>query len=134
MAPGRGNIAAIVDKLKTRKEWPLRCQAGATKWQVTLYSGSFNMRNMKQQDLQALREISKFSAGPLVDVAKYPFFGGGKCHPCTDSFTTFAPSSFATELNYVAPPLLVASLKLINDEHNIGLIQPSKLFGEDKLS
>jgi len=126
MAPGRGNLGAIVAKLKAKGTWPLR-----KTWKIFLYSGAFNMKGMTDKDLAALKEISALAqqdGNYLNDVAKFPFFGRKDSHPVTDSFTTFAPTSFAADINMVAQPVLIALLKLLNDEHNMGLIKPDKLY------
>merc|ERR1740121_1724961 len=84
MAPCRGNLNAIVQRLQTMDAWPL-----STKWSVRLYSGKYNMKGMTLGDISALREIMKNSDCPLVDMAKFVCFGGAASHPCTSNFTTF---------------------------------------------
>lgn len=133
MAPGRGNLAAIVDRLRAMNKWPL---PGKT-WKISLYSGQFNMKGMSSADIAALKEIgaqATQAGNPLLDAAKFPFFGGKDCHQCTSSFTTFAPETFASQLNLEANPLLIAFLKLLNDEHNKGLVAPEKLYKSGQLS
>lgn len=135
MGPGRGNLGAIVAKLKSMNAW----NTVATKeWHVHLYSGGFNMKNMETDDVDAIKEFARLGyakhGGGLVDAAKFLFFGGKKCHDWTDSFTTFAPEQFSSKLNLHGDPLLIAFLKLLNDEHNLGLVKPDKLFQKRPLS
>jgi len=121
--PGRGNLGAIVKHLTESGAWPIKA-----KWKVNMYSGAFNMNGMTEGDIDALSEIMACSDVPLVDIAKFPFFGGKACHACTASFTTFACDSFAGQLNLWAPQL-AAALKMFNDEFNASLIYPGlKLF------
>jgi len=92
---------------------------------------------MTPTDLTAIKEIADLAyqnGNPLSDAAKFPFFGGQQAHPVTSSFTTFALPQFAADLNMVAQPVLIALLKLLNDEHNMGLIKPDKIYrkGKDK--
>merc|ERR1719215_1681491 len=92
------------------------------------------MKGMTDKDLEALKEMSVLaqqSGNPLNDAAKFPFFGAKDAHPVTDSFTTFAPTQFAADLNMVAQPVLIALLKLLNDEHNMGLIKPDRIYRKD---
>merc|ERR1719163_2761401 len=95
------------------------------KWNVSFYSGSYNIRNMKGEDLKALETLCNRSDTPLVDMAKYPFFGGDDCHPWTASLTTFAMETFTCDLNMCAP-LLAAALKLFNDDHNTSLVEATE--------
>lgn len=136
MSPARGKFGAIVDGLKERKTWPLEGRHGRTKWRISMYSGQFNMKGMRETDLAALREIELYAHEdrPFVDVAKFPFFGGKDSHPWTESFSTFAPNNFASTLAYNADPLVVAMLRLITDEVNIGLVGPTKIFEKDGLT
>lgn len=135
LAPGRGNIGALMEGLRARGAWP----APKARWNLSMYSGSFNMRGMYDSDIVALSEFMKCSDKPLVDCGKFPFFGGNDCHRWTESLTTFALPDFASNIN-AQSPLLAASLKLFNDEHNAGLLKPSKIFkkpgldGEDELA
>jgi len=119
ISPGRGNLGAIVKRLKEKGPWPTRAR-----WRVSMYSGSNNMRGMTPEDLEALREIMNTCADkPLVDVGKFPFFGGKDCHPWTDSLTTFAMPNFAKELA-TTHPVHASMLKLFNDEFNATLVDP----------
>ena len=118
MAPGRGNLGAIVKQLETSGAWPLRA-----KWRVSMYSGSFNTRGMHDADLEALEVILGHSDTPLVDLSKFPFFGGKACHPVTASLATFSAPTFAAELTAKAP-LLVAAMVLFNEEFNQALVHP----------
>jgi len=124
LGPCHGNIAAILTTLKSMGQWPL-----SAKWELKLYSGSYNIGGMGQDDFQALGEIwRECSEEPLVDIAKFKFFGEKTSHSSTASFTTFALETFAGQLNFRAP-LLAAGLKLLNDEFNARLIFPAeKLF------
>jgi len=120
MAPGYGNIGAVVEELKKRGCWPL-----AAKFRVSLYSGSFNVRHMEDVDCSAICEIMRHSCAPLVDVAKYPFFGGKHAHPWTDALNTFVLRGFAEKVRQTRP-LLAVAMKLLNDELNSSLIAPGK--------
>jgi hypothetical protein len=126
MAPGRGNIGAIVKKLKDMGQWPLKKSL-----KVSIYSGGFNIRSMSPDDMAAIKEfaiMSNNAGNTFIDAAKFPFFGGKDNHPWTESFTTFAPDQFAGELNLAAHPLLIAFLKMLHIEFNKGLIAPNKLY------
>ena len=85
MAPGHGNLGAIVSWLKSQKQWPV-----SAKWRVSLYSGSFNSRGMQEADIEALGDIMRHSDEPLMNLSKFPFFGRQSCHPVTDSLGSFA--------------------------------------------
>jgi hypothetical protein len=125
MAPGHGNIGALVARLRSLGAWPLR-----PRWRVSMYTGSFNMRGMQEADLSALRAIMECTGGePLVDLSKFPFFGKDQCLPVTASIATFATPNFARRLCETAP-VLAAIFKLFNEEFNVGLVHPqnSKLF------
>jgi hypothetical protein len=131
MAPGRGNLGGMKKVLTQMGKWPLKQD-----FTVSLYSGSFNMRGMQLDDLPVLKEIAAQAAKgghPMMDAAKFPFFGKDNSHPWAESFTTFATEHFARELNLSANPLLVAALKALNDEHNMGLIAPEKLYKDREL-
>ena len=41
MAPGHGNLGALVNALRNLGAWPLRQE-----WHISIYSGSFNMRGI----------------------------------------------------------------------------------------
>jgi hypothetical protein len=116
MSPGRGNLRAITDSLKVLG--PLK-----HKWRILLYSGSFNMQGMSDGDIEALKELMVTSDRPLVDLAKFPFFGGDDSHNVTQSFTTFALPDFAMDLG-LQWPLLAATLQSFNAEFNARLIAP----------
>jgi len=118
MSPGHGNIGALLTRLRELQQWPLK-----PKWRVSMYSGSFNTRGMKEADLQALEDIMRCSDHPLVDMSKFPFFGGSQAHPVTDSFSVFALPSFAEQLSMM-DPLLAATWQSFNEEFNVGLIHP----------
>jgi len=120
ISPAKGNLGAIVRRLKEKKAWPLKA-----KWRVSMYSGSFNMRGMQDEDIQALKDIMACADSPLVDVGKFPFFGGKDCHPWTDSLTTFVIPGFANSLSSRWPEL-AAVMKTFNDEFNEELINPGK--------
>jgi len=128
IAPGSGNLGAIVDRLKSQGNWPLK-----QKWRVMLYSGGYNMKGMRQGDILALQDIMRHSDDPLVDLGKFPFFGGKDNHPWANSLTTFVEPDFAIKLND-RKPLLAALLKSFNDEFNKGLIAPSKIFERNSLT
>jgi hypothetical protein len=132
MAPGKGNLAAILNKLKENKAWPID-EKGQI-WKVGIYSGAFNMRGMTVDDNKAILEFANASGFPLLDAAKFPFFGGKHPHAWTDSFTTFAPPNFPQELNLHAHTILTAGLKMLNDEHNFGLVHPEKLYKTKELT
>merc|ERR550532_2629062 len=78
---------------------------------------------MKESDILALGTIMEHSDVPLVDVGKFPFFGGKDCHAWTDSLTTFASPSLARDLSSKWS-YLAGLLKLYNDEFNAGLVNP----------
>jgi len=118
MAPGRGNLGAIYKKLKNDSAWPLKA-----KWSVHMYSGTYNMKGMTEEDIVAIEELSRCGDSPLADLAKFPFFGGRNCHPWTESLTTFALPEFAKDVS-MRWPLLAAALKLLNNEMNQSLIAP----------
>ena len=59
MAPGHGNISAIITNI--RAQWPLKCN-----WRLSMYTGSFNTRGMTESDLEAIGDIMKCSDSPLV--------------------------------------------------------------------
>merc|ERR1712060_380591 len=106
-------------RLKDTGQWPLKA-----KWRVRLYSGSYNMKGMGPGDIDALYTIMKCSEEPMVDMAKYIFFGKDKNHACTSNFTTFALATFAQQLNINAP-LLAAALKVNSKLFHTKLIEPS---------
>lgn len=130
IAPGSGNIGAIVSKLKAFQRWPLRAN-----WRVTTYSGSYNMRGMTEEDISALEEIMACSVSPLIDMSKFPFFGGRSNHWWTESLTTFAMPGFAEVLSQKYP-FIGALLKKFNDDFNQTLIKPDekKLFKGSELT
>jgi len=130
IAPGHGNIAAIVTCLKDMRLWPLK-----QKLRVMMYSGSFNLASTTDADITALEEIMQHSDRPLVDLSKFPFFGGENSHQWADSLTTFVTPDFAPALTQ-RWPLLAAVLKVFNDEFNIWLVEPdvAKLFGKNTLT
>eukprot|EP00929_Paragymnodinium_shiwhaense_P045277 TRINITY_DN23149_c0_g1_i1.p1 TRINITY_DN23149_c0_g1~~TRINITY_DN23149_c0_g1_i1.p1 ORF type:complete len:397 (+),score=95.30 TRINITY_DN23149_c0_g1_i1:144-1334(+) len=129
LGPGRGHLGAVMQKLQSDGAWPPRATLS-----VSLYSGSYNMRGMQDSDLAAIQELVREAGQPLVDVGKYPFFGGDHCHPWTASLTTFATDTFAVDLNMVSP-LLAAALRLFNDSHNAALISPdSNIWKETPLT
>jgi hypothetical protein len=128
LAPPHGNLAAILQRLKSRNAWPLpKCQ----KWKVTMYTGAFNMAGMTHSDEDALREIMAQSDTPLVDIGKFPFFGKTEAHPWCDSFTTFAAADFGEQLAK-RWSIHAAMLKLFNDEFNAHLIGPEKKIWDKK--
>merc|ERR1712072_308769 len=90
---------------------------------------------MFEGDLRALKEIMDHSNEPLVDMSKFPFFGGKNCHKWANSLTSFATDTFAKRLAE-ARPRLAAALKSFNDEFNVHLIDPNndKLFKGSKLT
>jgi len=118
LAPGHGNLGAIVQELKRIDCWPLQA-----KWRVNLYSGAFNMKGMFEADFEAMSEIMEHSAQPLVDMSKFPFFGGKDSHRWAGSLTSFATPDFAKLLTDTHP-LLAAAMKSFNDEFNVHLIEP----------
>jgi len=118
IAPGFGNLGGILAKLKARNAWPLRAR-----FRVSMYSGAYNMKAMTDSDIAALKEF--VGHGVLMDVGKFPFFGGKDCHEWADSLTTFALPRFAADIS-VKAPLLAAALKLFNDEMNESLVSPFK--------
>jgi len=128
MGGGRGIIHRIVSELKAQYlkvigEWPAK-----PTWRVKMYSGSKNVRDTTNGDFQALQEIMTHSDTPLLDIAKFKFFGARDCHACTQNFAAFTVEHFASMLNLWAP-CLTAALKLLNDNFNAGLIYPGiKLF------
>lgn len=118
LAPGRGNLAAILAGLKAKGAWPLKA-----KWRVSMYTGSFNTRGTHPQDVDALAELVQAGDSPLVDLSKFCFFGKQHCHACTDSLATFALPVFAQEISE-QDPLLAALLTAFNTEFNATLINP----------
>lgn len=131
-APGRGNLAALVQDLSPSGSLT---PSGATSADITsaprtvnMYSGQFNIKGMSDLDLNALCLLVG-DKGVLVDAAKFPFFGGNQAHGLTKSFTTFAIPSFAPLLS-CRHPLIAAFWGLMNDEFNKKLIAPEKLFEE----
>lgn len=121
MGPCNGALHDIIARLQERRQWPLQA-----KWRVRLYSGSYNMRGMTEDDLKSLHDIIDCSkpGDTMLDMAKYVFFGKDRSHACTANFTTFAPKDFASELNINAP-LLGAALKLNSKLFHTKLIEPS---------
>jgi len=117
-APGFGHLGAILERLKKMNKWP-----PCAEFRVSMYSGQYNMERMTDSDIGALREFVGRGTHPLTDVAKFPFFGGKESHKWTDCLTTFATPDFAKHLSGLAP-MLVAALKLINDELNCALVSP----------
>merc|ERR1719253_2180340 len=73
----------------------------------------------------ALADIMRFSDIPLVDMSKFPFFGGKQCHALTASLGSFAFPGFAMRINR-QEPLLAAAWKSFNEEFNQELIHPDK--------
>jgi len=71
MAPGRGNLGSLFNKLRERNPRPLKA-----KWRITLYSGRYNMSSMTEADIAVIRERAAQSDIPLIDIGKHPFFGG----------------------------------------------------------
>lgn len=63
---------------------------------------------------------------PLLDVSKFPFFGGTDCHRWTDSLMTFVMPCFAKNLA-AKYPIVAGLLKKFNDDFNQHLIMPSAL-------
>lgn len=118
LAPGHGNLAAILAELKTMNAWPIKAS-----WRLFLYTGAFNMRGMFDSDMDALKQMMAYSKDPLIDMSKFPFFGAKNSHKWTASMTTFATPNFAVELAN-KHPLLAAALKSFNDEFNVHLIEP----------
>lgn len=118
MAPGHGNLGAVVARLRAAGRWPLRAR-----WRVSVYTGSFNTLGMRDADLDALRDMVAAGDSPLIDLSKFPFFGGAGCHPATASFGSFSLPSFGVVLAEKAP-LLAAVMVLFNQEFNQGLIHP----------
>jgi hypothetical protein len=119
MAPGHGNLGAIVARLRDTKRWPPHAR-----WRVSMYTGSFNTRGMTDADLDALKEMVARGDSPLVDVSKFPFFGGADCHPVTASFSSFSLPSFGADVAKRFP-LLAAVIVIFNREFNQGLIHPN---------
>jgi len=118
MAPGRGFLAEFLDGVKEKCEWPPR-----QTWNVSMYSGSFNVRHMSNKDLQSLQELTIASGTPLVDVSRFAFFGGDQALPCTKSVEGFMPSDFGENVRQAAP-LLAAVMELFDEEFNGRLIHP----------
>jgi len=125
-APCRGNLHALVEGLREDGAWPLK-----PKWQVSIYSGQFNMQGMFTKDIAALEEIMGCAEAPLVDLSKYLFFGKDDCHQWTASLSSFAKEQFAAEV-HCCSPLLAAALKLLNDEHNSHLVKPKSVLNPKK--
>lgn len=121
-APGHGNLGAIVEGLKARNKWPLN--GGKTRWTVSLYSGAFNVKGMIASDWQAFKEIGEYMDEPLVDLAKFAFFGGKEAHPWSSSMSTFAMPDFAVRTR-MACPMLAAVFTDFNAEFNARLIRPA---------
>merc|ERR1711971_17097 len=99
-APGHGNIGAIVSRLQFLGKWPLEA-----KWKVILYTGSYNMRGMDQADINAIAQVVSCSNYPLVDISRFPFFGGSGALPETTGLGTFVLPSFAASVQHIAPHL-----------------------------
>uniref|UniRef100_A0A7S4V173 Inosine/uridine-preferring nucleoside hydrolase domain-containing protein n=1 Tax=Alexandrium monilatum TaxID=311494 RepID=A0A7S4V173_9DINO len=67
IAPGWGNVAKLLAALKKRPDW----EAVARRTQVTLYSGSFNIRGMTKEDVAALAELIQIIGCKLQDNAHF---------------------------------------------------------------
>jgi len=124
MSPARGALADMESTLQSRGCWPLKAS-----WNVSMYSGKFNMVGFHQDDIETLRNLvmNMSKSRTLVDVAKWPFFGGDQCDKVTASLSSFAKEGFAADLS-TAYPLLAAALKLLSDEYNWSLVNPKHLF------
>jgi len=120
MGPCGNGVADMVEYLEKHSPcWPMKAQ-----WRMRLYSGNYNMKGMGPGDIDAIRKLTKYSKEPMIDMAKFVFFGGEKNHQCTSNFTTFALPSFAQMLNINAP-LLAAALKVNSELFHTKLIEPS---------
>merc|ERR1712217_427433 len=84
-----------------------------------------------QADIDALPEIMKDNLSPMMDVSKYPFFGGEMSHPWTQSLSTFASPKLSKSLSE-NHPFFAGLLKLYNDEYNTLLVDPrTNIFEQD---
>merc|ERR1711963_563598 len=70
----------------------------------------------------------------MVDMSKFPFFGGKECSPLTDALGVFCLPSFAREVCSI-DPLLAAAWVSFDEEFNGSLIHPDNpsLFKGSKL-
>merc|ERR1712217_362453 len=105
---------------------------GQVAWSLALYSGQHNVGGLTQADIYALQEIMKFAhLSPMMDVSKYPFFGGELSHPWTQSLSTFASPDLSKSLSEKYP-FFAGLLKLYNDEYNSLLVDPrTNIFEQD---
>jgi hypothetical protein len=129
MAPCRGMLAQVFTELRQD-----------VKWQVTLYSGSHNIKGSIDADFDTIKRIATIAERPLVDIAKVAFFGRTP-HPWTASLTTFANETFAFHVT-MQNPMLSAVLKKYDEEKNSLLVEPKwdaedqtyKVFNKSMLS
>jgi len=127
LSPGRGNIGAIVTRLKDQGKWPLKTPDGnLMKWRISFYSGKYNLKGMLDADFQAFSKIMEFPDSSFVDISTHEFFGGDSKHVCTESIGSFCSPSFAERAS-TNWPLMAASLKLFNDEFLEGFLHPRNL-------
>merc|ERR1712062_643440 len=126
-SPLNGNLHCIVSELKKTRSWPLkRANNEEVKWRIKMYSGQYNMKGLQPLDLEALKELVSCSDEPLVDVARFPFFGGKNAHPITASLKTFVTPTFAKEVSAEWPET-AAMLKIFNHVKIAELISPTGL-------
>ena len=129
MAPGHGSIHTICEKLKEMGLY----EKFAERVEISMYTGSFNIRGCTPEDLEAIMALQKASGKPLIDASKFLFFGENtkRNSPFTASLSTIFPEGLAEEISKENPEL-AAVLKSLNDEFNVGLIVASKIFDDEK--
>ena len=88
MAPGRGNLGILLKCLRDAK---VEAEV-LRRSRVELYSGSFNLRFMKPEDIDFFEEATKFGGKPLTDVNHFLYTGGKDAEPKISNLAPFCPS------------------------------------------
>lgn len=98
MAPGRGNLAIIGEKLEANATWKKTLHKQAA---IHIYSGNFNIKGMETEDFEMMANIAKNSQPtsddtkdlpPIMDVAHFPYVGGDKMLPKVSNLAPFCPT------------------------------------------
>ena len=131
LSPMHGHLSGIVNKLEESN--PGAFAQFQSKVQVTMYTGSFNVRGTFRDDFDALRRLCQpavasaqeksCGAKPFVDISRYPFFGGGDADSSTKDLNAFVSPSLCRQIAEISP-LLNAAMRTFTDEFVGTMVTP----------
>merc|ERR1719446_1289274 len=85
---------------------------------------------MSYKDIEAIGQLANFAKRDdhvMIDIAKYPFFGGDISHKKAESLSTFLSQDFDQRIK-TKDPYLAAAWKMFNHAMNSNLVKFDKLF------